>query len=300
MDNYDFSVLYERVKEQPIKNVVIANGVDDHSLETVFMALRADIVTATITGDTELIKKNCSLLNEDFSKLDIIHADTEIEAVAAAVNLVSDGKADIIMKGLLSTDKFMKAILHKETGIMSKGSLLSHISFVKNKNYYKPLLVSDVAIIPKPTLEQKKQITHYLINYARKLGIEKPKVAFITATEQIIQKMPSTVEAYQLKQMWEAGEFPDAYCDGPMALDVAIDKESADIKGIHSEVAGNADCLLFPNIESGNIFYKFNTKLCRAETAAVIIGTLVPVVLASRGDSIETKLNSILLAALFG
>ncbi|HPR32861.1 MAG TPA: phosphate acyltransferase, partial [Prolixibacteraceae bacterium] len=139
-----------------------------------------------------------------------------------------------------------------------------------------------------------------LIAVAHRLGVSEPRVAFLAATEKVIPKMPATVEARELKRMWEKGVFPQSVCDGPLALDLAIDAESAAVKEFDSPVAGQADCLLFPNIESGNVFYKTNTKLCGAQTAAIVMGTSIPAVLSSRGDTMDTKLNSIALAAKIG
>ncbi|MFA9389826.1 MAG: phosphate acyltransferase [Prolixibacteraceae bacterium] len=300
MDEDDFSFLFEIAKGQLRRHLVVANGVDMHSLEAVVMAVKMGIVTVTITGDEKLIVASCQKLNFESDAYQIIHCKTEVEAAEKAVEMVRSGKANLIMKGLISTDLFMKAILNKEKGILPPGTLLTHVTLLKNPMYHKPLLISDVAIIPLPDLYQKKQITTYLIEAAHRLGIQQPRVAFIAATEKVTSKMPATIDAQALKEMWENGEFAPSFCDGPMALDVALDKGSAEIKNIHSEVAGNADCLLFPNIEAGNVFYKTNTKLSKVTIAAIVMGTTVPTVLSSRGDTTKTKLNSIALAAMLG
>jgi phosphate butyryltransferase len=202
------------------------------------------------------------------------------------------------MKGLISSDKYMRAILNKEAGLLPPGGVLSHVSVIDNPNYHKLLIASDVAIIPYPTVLQKIAMTHYLKQMALDLGISRPKIALITPTEQVLPVLVSCTDAVEIMKAAEDGRFEPAIVYGPMALDVAIDIESAQIKGISSEVAGDADCLLFPNIDAGNVFYKMNTKLCGANQAAVVMGATVPVVLSSRGDSIRTKLNSIALAAL--
>jgi phosphate butyryltransferase len=169
---------------------------------------------------------------------------------------------------------------------------------IDNPNYHKLLIVSDVAIIPYPSIPQKIAMTHYLKQMALDLGISRPKIALITPTEQVLPSLVSCTDAVEVMKAGENGQFEPAVVFGPMALDVALDLESAQIKNITSEVAGDADCLLFPNIDAGNVFYKANTKLCNADQAAVVMGANVPVVLSSRGDSIRTKLNSIALAAL--
>lgn len=300
MNALDFSGLYHAVKQVEKRRLVVANGVDRHSLEAVAQAASMGIVSVTITGHPALINESCKALSLPEDLYQIVPAANEEEALAAAVALARDGVANLIMKGLVSTDLFMKAILNKEKGLLEKGSLLTHLTMMIHPNYHKPLFVSDVAIIPLPLLEQKVQICHYLIETAHRMDISQPKVAFIAATEKVIEKMPATTDAFALKKLWEKGEFGASVCDGPMALDVAIDQEAAAIKNIDSLVAGDADCLLFPNIESGNVFYKLNTKLCGSKTAAIVLGTRVPTVLSSRGDDTETKLNSIALAALLG
>jgi len=175
---------------------------------------------------------------------------------------------------------------------------LSHVTVIENPNYEKLLIVGDVAIIPVPDLDQKIAITNYLIQTAHRLGNEKPKVAIIAATEQMLPNMPTCVDAAIISKMGERGQIKGALIEGPLALDTAIDKESAAIKKLKSEVAGDADCLLFPNIETGNVFYKFNTKLAKGELGAIVIGAKCPAVLSSRGDSALTKTYSIALAAL--
>jgi phosphate butyryltransferase len=202
------------------------------------------------------------------------------------------------MKGLVSTDKYMKAILNKEEGLMDPGAVLSHVTVMENPLYHKLLIVGDVAIIPLPEFKQKVAILNYLVNTAKALGIEKPKVAVITASEQVLAGMPSCVDAALLSKMADRGQITGAYVDGPLALDAAIDKESAEIKKLTGPVAGDADCLLFPNIEAGNVFYKTNTKMAGAELGAFVAGARVPCVLSSRGDSAQTKLYSIALAAM--
>ncbi|PKO96513.1 MAG: phosphate butyryltransferase, partial [Bacteroidetes bacterium HGW-Bacteroidetes-9] len=228
----------------------------------------------------------------------MVHEPNEAKAATVAVKLVNSGEGDLLMKGLVSTDKYMKAILNKETGLMDPGAVLSHVTVLENPLYHKLLVVGDVAIIPLPEFKQKVAILNYLVNTAKALGIEKPKVAVVTASEQVLAGMPSCVDAALLSKMADRGQINGAYVDGPLALDAAIDKESAEIKKLSGPVAGDADCLLFPNIEAGNIFYKTNTKLAGAELGAFVAGGRVPCILSSRGDSAQTKLYSIALAAL--
>jgi phosphate butyryltransferase len=296
----NFDDLFQLVKMKPPKVLVIANGIDAHSLEAASEAVDLGLVNVLITGDMAKIETACDLLSVDYKKFSLFHCETPEQATKKAVDLVRDGKAGALMKGLIGTDVFMKAILNKEDGILPMGSLLSHVAVISNPLYPKLLLASDVAIVPLPIYEQKISMTMKLIQVAHQLGIEKPKVAFIAASEQVSEKMPACADAKRLTEYWENGHLGESVCFGPMALDVALDNESAQIKGIQSIVAGDADCLLFPNIESGNVFYKMNTKFCGAETAAIVCGTMVPTVLSSRGDSMKTKLYSIALASLIG
>ncbi len=296
----DFNSLYKTLSERGKRRLVVANGIDNHSLKAISKAIESNLVSVRVTGNKSIIETECSNSGININNFEIIDCLDEQTAVDTAVEIASTGGADLIMKGLISTDVYVKSILRKEKGLLEEGSLLSHVTVILNQSYPKPIIVSDVAVIPLPTLEQKVKMTEYLIDVAHKLGIGIPKVAFLAASEKVSQRMQATVDAFELKKLWENGRFPDSLCDGPMALDLAIDPESVEIKNFISPVAGEADCLLFPNIESGNVFYKVNTKFCNAETAAILVGTKVPVILSSRGDTIQTKLNSIALAALIG
>ncbi|HPT31758.1 MAG TPA: phosphate acyltransferase, partial [Prolixibacteraceae bacterium] len=240
----------------------------------------------------------CRKMGIDQGMFTIIPANSEEEAAVKGIELVASGQANILMKGLLSTDKYMRAILNKDMGLVSPKAILSHVAVMENSEYHKLLIVSDVAIIPYPDLSQKIVQTGYLIRVAGMLGIDIPKVALIAATEQVLAAIPACTDAAVISKMAERGQIPGAIVDGPLAFDVAIDKESAEIKKITSPVAGDADCLLFPNIDSGNVFYKMNTKMCHSEQAAIVMGAKVPVVLSSRGDTMLTKFYSIALAAL--
>ena len=293
------SDIYEVLKgSTQKKRLVVAYANDSHSIEAVHMAVKAGLVEGILVGDTEVIKEVCKEHGYDYSLFRLVHEPNDVKGAEKAVELIRNGEADIIMKGLVSTDKYMRAILNKEKGLLPPKTTLSHVTVMECPAYHKLLVISDVAIIPCPDLSQKKAMIGYVTKTAKMMGIEKPKVALIAPTEQVLDKVQSTVDAAILAKMGERGQIPGVLIDGPMALDVAIDKESADIKKIRSEVAGDADCLIFPNLESGNVFYKTNTKLGHSEQGAVLMGAKVPSVLSSRGDSVETKLNSIALAAL--
>lgn len=288
----------ETLKNSEKKRLVAAYANDSHTIGAINDAVELGIVDATLVGDEAEIAKTCEEHNFDMSRFTIVHEPNELKAAQKAVELINNGEGDMIMKGLVSTDKYMRAILNKEKGLMPPKAVLSHVTVMENPNYHKLLVVGDVAVIPQPDLNQKIAITNYVIKVAQALGIEKPKVAMIAASEQVLPKMDACVDAAIISKMADRGQIKGAYVDGPLAIDVAIDKESAEIKKLDSMVAGDADCMVFPNIESGNVFYKVNTKLAKAELGAMVMGAKVPAILSSRGDSVKTKLYSIAMAAL--
>ncbi len=291
--------MFDVLKSKSKKRLVAAYANDSHTIGAVYHAVEKGLIDATLVGDEATIKKVCAEHNIDVSKFKIVQEADEVKATEKAVSLINAKEGDILMKGLVSTDKYMRAILSKEKGIMeSSNAILSHISVIETPNYPKLLVVADVAIIPLPDLKQKITMTNYLIRTAHALQIENPKVAILAATEQMLPGMQACVDAAIISKMADRGQIKGALVDGPLAMDVAIDKESCEIKKLVSPVAGDADCILFPNIESGNVFFKTNTKLCKGELGAVVFGAKVPAVLTSRGDSELTKLYSIALAAL--
>ncbi len=291
--------LIDVVKTKPKKRLVAAYANDEHTIEAVYHAIEAGIVEAILVGDESIIKEVCKQHNFDVNKFRIVQEADEMKAGSLAVSLINNGEADILMKGLLSTDKYMRAILNKETGLMpGPKAILSHVTVIENPLYPKLMICSDVAIIPAPDLNQKIAQTNYLIQTAKALQIEKPKVAIIAATEQMLPGMQACVDAAMITKMADRGQIKGADVDGPLSLDTALDKESANIKKLASPVAGDADCLLFPNIETGNVFYKSNTKLANSELGAMVMGAKVPCILTSRGDSAKSKMYSIALAAL--
>jgi phosphate butyryltransferase len=281
------------------KRMVAAWGVDDHTISAASQAIDLGLVEVILVGDEKMIAEVCHNENIDSAKFTIVHNPVELSAVAQAVQMVRDGEGDFLMKGLCSTDKFLRAILNKETGLLPPKGTLTHCGVIENPNYHKLLFVGDVAVIPAPDLKQKQVIMDFLVKTAKSVGVTTPKVAIIAATEQVLPSQPATMEAAQLAKMAERGQIKGCIADGPLALDVAIDLESAQIKGMESPVAGDADCLLFPNIESGNVFYKANSKLVTGvRQAGILVGAKVPCVLSSRADSTDTKLNSIAVAAM--
>jgi phosphate butyryltransferase len=286
------------VKDRPRKRLVVAWANDAHTLQAVHDAVAAGLVEAILVGDEPVMVQVCQELGLPRERFRMVHAATDTEAATKAVALVRSGDTYLLMKGLLSSDKYMRAILNKDQGLMDPGAVLSHVTVMEHPGHSKLLIVGDVAVIPEPEFKEKLAILGYLVKTARALGIGLPKVAVLAASEQVLPKMSSSIDAALLSKMAERGQIKGALVDGPMALDVALDPESARIKGVGGPVAGDADCLLFPNIEAGNVFYKAGTKLGGAELAAVVAGAKVPCILSSRGDSAKTKLSSIALAAL--
>ena len=282
------------------KRMVAAWGVDSHTIAAAAKAVEFGLADVTLVGDENLIAEACKEENVQTSLFTIVHNANEIASVAQAVQMIRDGEADFLMKGLCSTDKFLRAILNKETGLLPPKGTLTHCTTLEIPSYHKLLFVGDVAVIPAPDFKQKQVIMECLVKTAKAVGVEKPKVAILAATEQVLTSQPASVEAAMLSKMVDRGQIKGCIADGPLALDVAIDMESAQIKGLVSPVAGDADCILFPNIESGNVFYKANSKLVPGvKQAGILVGAKVPCVLSSRADSIETKLNSIAIAAMF-
>ena len=296
----NFNEIFEYLQSRDSKKrMVAAWGVDDHTISAASQAIDLGLVDVILVGDEKMIAEVCHNENIDSAKFTIVHNPVELSAVAQAVQMVRDGEGDFLMKGLCSTDKFLRAILNKETGLLPPKGTLTHCGVIENPNYHKLLFVGDVAVIPAPDLKQKQVIMDFLVKTAKSVGVQTPKVAIIAATEQVLPSQPATMEAAQLAKMAERGQIKGCIADGPLALDVAIDLESAQIKGMESPVAGDADCLLFPNIESGNVFYKANSKLVvGVRQAGILVGAKVPCVLSSRADSTDTKLNSIAVAAM--
>ncbi len=294
-----FEQIFDQLRSKPKKRLVAAWAVDDHTINAARLAVEAGIVEATLVGDEKMIRQVCTDEKIDPAIFKIVPIEDELKAVSLSVDLINNGEGDILMKGLCSTDKYMRAILNKEKGLLPPKAVLSHVTVLSNPQYHKLLVLGDIAVIPAPDLNQKIAITNYVVKTAKALGIEKPKVAIITATEQMLPGMQACVDAAIISKMADRGQISGCFVDGPLALDVALSAEAVAVKKLVSPVAGDADCLVFPNLESANVFYKVNTQLCvGAKQAAIVAGAKAPCVLSSRADSIDTKLNSIALAAL--
>ena len=290
--------IFDLVRNRSKQHLVSSWAVDEQTIEAVSRAVDQGLVEATLVGDRQIISAICTEKSIDLSKFNIINESSDAAAAVKSVRLINDGKGSLLMKGTLSTDKYMRAILDKDHGLVDAGAVLSHVTAMKIASYHKLLIIGDVAIIPLPDLRQKIAIANCLIRTAMALGIEKPKLAVLAATEQVLPGMPACTDAAIISKMAQRNQIKGAEVDGPLSMDLAISPEAVKIKKIKSKVAGDADCILFPNIEAGNVFYKANVLCGGSEQAAIIAGARVPAVLSSRSDSAQTKLNSIALAAM--
>ena len=290
------SQLHDLVKKAQNKKLAVAVAQDDNVLEAVSKAHKENVVDPILVGDESKIKKIADDNKIDISKFKIIHeADIE-KAAARAVKLVRDKEAEILMKGNLGTATLLKAVLNKEIGLR-KGDMLSHLAIFELEKYHKILGLSDAGMNPTLDLNQKVAVINNSVDFLIKLGVEKPKVAILAAVETVSADMPATVDAAILAKMCNRKQIKNCIVDGPLAMDNAISMESVHHKGIVSDVAGDADLLITPDIEAGNILYKALGFLANSKAAALIIGATAPIVLTSRADSDETKLNSIVMAA---
>lgn len=286
------------VQERPRKRLAVAYAEDAHTIEAVNAAVDLGIVDATLVGDRKEIERICLSLEVDPKTFAIVNETGDSASVEHAIGMIRDKKADVLMKGLVSTDKYMRAILNKERGLLPPGGVLSHLTVFELPQYHKLLSVMDVAVIPYPDLKQKTAMVGNLAATARSLGFERPKIAVIAPSEQVLPGVQSSVDAAVLAKMADRGVFGDVILDGPLALDVALYKEIAETKQLKSPVSGDPDCLLFPTLDAANVFYKMANQVCKASLAAVVVGTTAPCILTSRGDSSASKLYSIALAAL--
>jgi phosphate butyryltransferase len=290
--------IVQEAKRGKSMTLSVACGEDPHTIEAVGRAVREGIVKATLIGDRGKSEKVSKEHSVDPQAFEIMDEREEGKALRLAVRLVKQKERDFLMKGLVDTSKYMKAILDKEMGLLPPGQILSHVTVVEFPLHPKLLIVSDVAVIPKPDLLAKIAMTSYCIEVAHSLAIEKPKVAIIAAVEKVNLKMDETLHAAVISKMAERGQIKGGIVDGPLALDTAVSKESCEIKGLKSAVDGDADVLIFPNIETANVFFKTCTQLAGGEIAGVVAGTEVPCILTSRADSEDSKFYSIALGAV--
>ncbi len=293
-----FDELVSRVSEFEMKKVSVAVAQDSAVLEAVRAAKDRKIADAILVGDKEKIEAVAKEIQTDISDFEIIDVKDDIEASLTAVKLIHDGVADMYMKGLISTKDFLKSVLNKEVGLRT-GSALSHVCVFDVKGIDHLLFLTDVAFIPYPTLEDKVNIINNTLEITKACGIENPKVAPLAAVEVVNPKMPATVEAAELTQMNKDGKITGCIVDGPLSFDLAIDAEAAKHKGATDRaIQGDADILLFPDIHAGNLVYKAMVHTADVVNGNLLTGTKAPVILTSRSDSFEVKVNSLALGAV--
>ncbi len=279
------------------KKIAVAFAQDEDVLKALKAAVKERICEPILVGDKEKIIDISNEINFDLSDIEIIDEKDGTLACRKAVSLVSSGQAQIVMKGLIDTSIILKAVLDKEIGLRT-GNVLSHAAVFSVDTYHKFFIVTDAAMSIAPNADEKRQIVENAAVLSRALGAKVPKVAVICAKEKVNPKMQATLDAAELVEMQSEGKMAGCIVEGPYALDNAISKEAAELKGIKGEAAGDADILLMPNIEAGNVLYKALTYLANADNAGIILGAKAPIVLTSRADSDKAKLNSIALSVL--
>lgn len=292
------AMLEEAVKGGPKMTMAVAAGEDPATIHAISRAITDGLIKGILVGSGSKIE---SLMKNDhpelIDKVVIIESEDETASAKLAVQLVHDKQADFLMKGLVGTSVFMKAILDKQMGLVPSGGLLSHIAVMEVPAYPKLILFSDAAILLTPTMDEKVKILNYAIQVAHSLSIDNPKVALVSAVEKISFKLQSSIDAAVIKAMAERKQIEGAIVDGPLALDVALSAERCQIKGLVSPINGEADILIFPNIETANTFYKTLTLLAQGKSASVMVGGKAPAVITSRADDDDSKFYSIVLAA---
>lgn len=291
--------LVEEAKSKKTRKLVLAAAGDEDAMLAVKNAVNHGIIEPILVGDMPKIKSISKNIGFDISSLECHNVEDKIEASIKATSLIKDGKAEILMKGAIGTGTLMKAVLDKETGLR-KGSTLSHVAVFESPYYHKLLGVTDAAMNVNPDLETKIAIIKNAIEVFHKLGNSNPKVALVGSVETVNPRMEATMHAATISMMNYRKQITGCVIDGPLAIDNAISRKSAELKNITSDVAGDTDIIMAPNIDGGNILYKTLNFLGGAVSAAVIMGAQAPVVLTSRSDSDKSKFLSIALAANIG
>jgi phosphate butyryltransferase len=293
------SQLVEMAKAKRKRKIAVAAAGDYDVLEALKNAEKDGIVEPVLVGIKSRIEQICKEIDYDISKYEILDEEDRFEASLTASKLIRDGHADILMKGLVSTGQLLKAVLDREKGLR-KGTILSHVAVFESPHYHKLLGITDAAMNVAPTFEDKIGLINNAVEVFHLLGEPNPKVAVVGAVETVNMRMESTMHAATLSMMNKRGQIKGCTIDGPLALDNAVSKKAAQVKNIESDVAGNVDIIVAPDINGANFLYKALNFLGGASTAAVIMGAKVPIVLTSRADSERSKFLSISLAAAIG
>lgn len=278
------------------KRLAVAVAHDEHCLEAICAVDRMGLVEAILVGNETKIREIAAKLRLDVNGMKIIHEEKDVAAVKIAVTMVRNKEADILMKGNVPTATFLRGVLDKESGLR-KGDVLSHFALFELPTYHKLLGLTDAAMIPAPDFKTKVALTVNAVEFMNNLGYVKPKVAVLAAVEMVNEAMPATIDGAMLSKMSQRGQIKNCIIDGPLAYDNAVSAASAKHKGIVSDVAGDADLLIAPDIEAGNVLYKAWGFSANAQLAAVVLGAAAPIVLTSRSDTEESKQASIIMAA---
>jgi phosphate butyryltransferase len=278
--------------------VAVAWAQDTNTIGAINEAVKNGLIEAILIGKPSEIEKTCREGTIDPEQFIIKGSDNERDASEEAVHMVRNGEADIIMKGLVGTDKFLKAVMDKEKGLMIPGAVLSYVAALEVPGYHKLMFITDPAVIPFPDLDQKVAMAGYAIEMARKFGIERPKIALIGASEKMSRHFDNSVDYAIMCKMADRGQIKNCIMDGPLDVFLACDKTSTAIKGVSSPVGGDADILLFPSLESCNPFYKGLMLFGKGELAGLIRGTEKPVIVMSRSESEKSKYFCIALSCL--
>ena len=293
-----FDDLISKVSGCGMKKVAVAVAQDSAVLEAVAAAKERKIAEAILVGDADKIKEVAAQINMDLNGFEIIDEKDDYAAALKAVELVHNGKADMYMKGLIDTKSFLKSVLDKEVGLRT-GKTLSHVCVFEIKGIDHLLFLTDVAFMTYPTLEDNVHIIENTVDVCHACGIPNPKVAPLAAVEVVNPKMPVTVDAAELTKMCEEGKITGCVVDGPLSLDLAIDPAAAKHKGAEGrKIVGDADILLFPDIHAGNLVYKALVHTAQVKNGNILTGTKAPVILTSRSDDFETKVNSLAIGAV--
>ena len=290
----NFKEIFEKASSGAPKIIAVAAANDLNTLSTFALAYEKGMARGILVGDKDVIHRIADENGIDLESQEIIHCPDDKEAALKACSLVREGKADVLMKGMVKTSTFLKAVLDNESGLRS-GKLLSHVFVFEDKVNDQLTLLTDGGINIKPTLEEKAEIVKNSVNLFKKMGGDKAKVAALAAVEMVNEKMEETVHGARLQEMAESGELGDCYVQGPLALDNAISKEAVKIKNLSGSVVGEANILLAPDIASGNLLGKSLIYYGESQNAGTVVGTTAPVIFLSRADNEETKLNSIAL-----
>jgi phosphate butyryltransferase len=278
--------------------IAVAWAQDPFTVKAIYKAVHKGFAEAILIGKSNEIIKTCNTEGIDEKLFTIIDIDNDNKASQEAVRLAKTGDADIVMKGLVGTDRFLKAVMDKNTGLMLPDAVLSYVCALEVPAYHKLLFVTDPAVIPFPDIDQKIAMTRYAIEMARKFGIEKPKIALIGASEKMSRHFENSVDYAIMCKMVDRGQIKNCIMDGPLDLFLACDKKSIEIKGVETPINGDADILIFPSLESCNPFYKGLMLFANGELAGLIRGTEKPVIVMSRSESEKSKYYCIALSCL--